>query len=107
MDNNELADTVTVQVSNQGINCDVSVSDQMDMKNSLFYPNPAESVIYLNPSFDKNSVVEVFDISGRQLRSFDLNRGYTLSLDELHSGIFLLRITLPDEKILYGKIKKK
>jgi hypothetical protein len=106
LENNAIADTLTVLISNQGTNCDVS-SDQMDFSNRLFYPNPAENTIHLNGSIDQNSMVEIFDVSGRQLKIFDLKRGYVIPTDDLHSGIYLLRITLPDGKILDGKLKKK
>jgi hypothetical protein len=54
------------------------------------YPNPSSGLLQLN--FNQNFTLEVFDVSGRLLRSMPCYSGNTvIDLSELNNGLYLLR----------------
>jgi hypothetical protein len=54
------------------------------------YPNPSSGSLQLN--FNQNFTLEIFDVSGRLLRSMPCYSGNTvIDLSELNNGLYLLR----------------
>lgn len=60
------------------------------------YPNPATSIIHVNPGTMSNVQVELFDISGRLVeKSFNKGAGniFTLSTDGINRGVYTVRVS--------------
>jgi chitodextrinase len=106
-DNHELSDTVTVQITNQGVDCPATgIGDFADGNNVLFYPNPATEKIYINSSLDSRSKLEITDSSGRTVFRNDLNNGYEIRVSNFNPGLYIIGILKPDGTTISGKFQK-
>ena len=106
-DNHELSDTVTVQVTNQGVDCPATaIGDLPEGSQILFYPNPATEKIYLNKALDDRSQVEIFDSSGRTLYSNYLHNGHEIRVNNFNPGLYIIGILKPDGTTISGKFQK-
>jgi len=106
-DNHELSDTVTVQVTNQGVDCPATaIGDLPEGNQILFYPNPATEKIYLNASLDSRSKVQIMDSSGRTVFRNNLNNGYEINVNNFNPGLYIIGILKPDGTTISGKFQK-
>jgi hypothetical protein len=106
-DNHELSDTVTVQITNQGVDCPATaIGDLPEGNQILFYPNPATEKIYLNASLDSRSKIEITDSSGRTVFRNDLNNGHEIQVKHFNPGLYIIGILKPDGTYLSGKFQK-
>lgn len=83
----------------------LSIEDSLIQNSISIYPNPTSGKVYLNGNgeFDINSV-EIFDLNGRNLRSYqELNDRDFLVLQDIKSGVYLLRM-YSDNDVLTKKI---
>ena len=83
----------------------LSIEDNMIQNSISIYPNPTSGKLYLNGNggFDISSV-EIFDLNGRNLRSYqELSGRDFLVLQDIKSGVYLLRMHF-DHDILTKKI---
>jgi len=66
------------------------------------FPNPASDVVHvqLKNSDGKNSFVNVFDLSGREVLVQKLNSDGTINVSDLVSGVYLLQLKKPNGEIL-------
>ncbi len=104
-DNPEVFDEVTITLSNQGSNCEVSVEDQDDSGIRIF-PNPAGTTLQVQgipPGFRRISVT---DLWGRECLSRQ-KAGASLSLDisGLEKGIYFLKISDSDRSHIRSFVK--
>jgi hypothetical protein len=106
-DNHELSDTVTVQVSNQGIDCPSTGIADKDVKDlNLFYPNPVSEKIFINKNLDGHSFIQIFDNTGKVVHQNYLDISYEIPVKAWKSGLYIIRVTKPDNGSLSGKIQK-
>ena len=106
-DNHELSDTVTVQVSNQGLDCPTTgIADQDVQELNLFYPNPVSEKIFVNKNLDGHCYIKIFDSMGRVVYQNYLNKGYEINLNTWPPGLYIIKVTKPDNSTLSGKIQK-
>lgn len=106
-DNHELCDTVTVQITNQGIDCPATgTGDFADGNKVLFYPNPANEKIYINTSLDSRSKIEITDSLGRTVFRNDLNNGYEIKVSNFNPGLYIIAILKPDGTAISEKFQK-
>lgn len=106
-DNHELSDTVTVLVSNQGIDCpSTSITDLNVQSLNLFYPNPVTEKIVLNKNLDSQSFIKIFDSIGRVVYQKFLNSGYEIPVAHWQPGLYVIQVINPDKTSLSGKIQK-
>lgn len=76
--------------------CLVSINDLFDQHNVLFYPNPANDMVYIT-GLTKITRVQLFDVRGRLLRSLSPASDWLeMPLQGLANGIYF--INLVDEK---------
>lgn len=73
------------------------------------YPNPADKKVFLNlkQSFNKESNIQIYDISGRLKYQQSLKPGIEMmeiNTTELPPGIYLLRLEIKDGKSIIEKI---
>jgi hypothetical protein len=107
-DNHELTDTVTVQISNQGIDCPATNSELIDLEGgNLFNPNPVSEVLYLNKNLDSRCYVQLFDHAGRVVYQNYLHSGYEIPVNALLPGMYIIAVLTPDGKYISEKLMKK
>lgn len=72
-----------------------------------YYPNPAQSKLYLNYSPDVQPArIELYDLQGRTVRS--QHKGLeSLNMEGLPSGVYTMRVTLEDGKVFSDKVVKE
>jgi hypothetical protein len=83
----------------------LSIEDNLFQNSISIYPNPTSGKVYLNTNgaFDI-SKVEIFDLNGRNLKSYqELSGRDFLVLQDIESGVYLLRMHF-DHDILTKKI---
>jgi hypothetical protein len=105
-DNNAIGDTVRINITNQGSNCDVSTDSFSCDDYMLYYPNPVSDSFIVNKLIHENSTFELYDLGGRKVLQHPLNLGYAINIDDLLSGIYLIRVITPEGKELRGKLNK-
>lgn len=88
-----LKDTVTTDIS-LGIFIDISV-----------YPNPVSDRLYIKQPLNTKSVVEMFDVNGKQIFNKLLDTNF-IDISELQSGVYIVKIAFSGN-IQYRKIVKK
>lgn len=66
--------------------------------NLKLYPNPATSYIYLN-GVSNNSIVSIFDMTGRKIRSFSYSVNQEINLLGLRKGTYVVKILNPNNTI--------
>ena len=69
------------------------------------YPNPANSFItvHLDNIMSANATVSVLDLYGRELKKIQINGPTTIPIEDIHSGIYFLKVT-DGNSIRTGKI---
>jgi len=81
---------------------EVNIDNLIEAGSVVLYPNPATSVLTLS-NISKDAKVEVYNISGQKYKTVT---GNTLSVGELATGTYLLRIT-DNGKIIQKKFIKQ
>lgn len=66
------------------------------------YPNPANETLNIQTDL-QNFTVEIFDISGRFIRSAQMMGSNTLAVGELNNGIYLLRLRNTEGQLLQAQ----
>jgi len=62
-------------------------------KEFIFYPNPAKDELVLKYNSKENIQVEIFNILGSKVKTFNLYGGQTnINISELENGIYFLRL---------------
>lgn len=71
------------------------------------YPNPARNTLYLKTTFgEKIDKVEIFDLSGKKLKSLFVANVGEVNISDLNTGIYLIKAYIKD-KIFSEKFIKK
>lgn len=76
-------------------------------KELVIYPNPASNVFYLSVDDNEfnNGILEIYDLTGRLKKQQILNLGSnSINIQELSSGMYLVRIKSAKGKIQTGKL---
>ncbi len=80
-----------------------------DSKGIFFYPNPAHDFVKLNVNIDEVSTIEVFNVNGEVIKTFQskgVSTKQSFDISELEKGIYLIRLTSPTHLITKKIIKK-
>jgi len=104
-DNIFIADTVTIEIINQGIDCDVSVDDIWENGRAFVYPNPVNDVLYVSEDINERVIIEIFDINGRMILRRKLEEGYAINTANFANGLFMVRLIDPSGKVTQGKVQ--
>jgi hypothetical protein len=88
------------------INCDGGQNLARNSKNKIkekftIYPNPAQDFIYFSPEIKEDLIVEINDLSGRQLKKTRINQN-RIDISNFGPGIYFYRIN-SDEGKFNGK----
>ena len=83
----------------------LSIEDNMIQNSISIYPNPTSGKLYLNTNGEFDiSKVEIFDLNGRNLRSYqELSGRDFLVLQDIKSGVYILRLYFEND-VLTKKI---
>lgn len=76
---------------------------EIESNNITFYPNPAEDLIYIKGDVAK---CEIYDIVGKCVKTISANVE-EISINDLQSGIYMIRIYGNDGNILTKRLTKK
>lgn len=74
-------------------------SAQKDLK-FLFYPNPANDMLYLQTEYIENAELSLTDISGREVKRLKLEQMQSINIRDLKSGIYFISVD-QNKKTLY------
>lgn len=91
-------------------NCNLTNIEELALENFKLYPNPTSA--WLNVEFDllsSNDIeINLFDVVGKvqNITTTKINRGLSLNLENIPSGIYWLQLTL-DRSVLTRKIVKQ
>ena len=61
-------------------------------KDEYVYPNPTNGVLHLSNKISKSSSIEIFDSLGRLQKSFKNMSDTEININDLSSGVYLLKI---------------
>jgi len=80
----------------------VSNTEELSKEKITIYPNPIESTDQLNISTKlKNYIVLVYNIIGQLIHSDkNLNNNYSINLEKMNSGIYIVEVSSPNGKTL-------
>ena len=87
-----------------GDNCTLSVDDTI-LKNSIsLYPNPVKAFLNIDSTI-KLSKIEIYSVIGKKLLEFNSNLE-NINLEELSSGLYLIKISSEKGKLITKIIKE-
>ncbi len=73
----------------------------------LVFPNPAKQIIHIkSPVSLKNSLIEVFSAYGSRVKHLVLSDN-SLNIEDLHPGIYILKIRIKDEYVIIKRLVKE
>ncbi|MFN8207701.1 MAG: T9SS type A sorting domain-containing protein [Bacteroidales bacterium] len=90
LDNKDAHASYALGISNQGLNCGVGVED-LAGGGGLFYPNPANDVLYLN--LKAGQEMSIMDMTGRIVKTVPGDNVASVSLKDLYEGVYLIRFS--------------
>lgn len=106
-DNHDLSDTVTVTITNQGLDCTTAVGDLQKADNVLFYPNPANEKLFFDNQLDSQSVLKIYNSKGQLVIEKKLSDGYEVTVKYLKPGLYIVGVLKPDGTFSTDKLQKK
>ncbi len=78
----------------------VGINEYSNSLDANIYPNPAQNVIYFATKADKVNSVQIFDINGKLVRSFNVTNDIsTLDISELSNGMYTYSIIAKDRSV--------
>ena len=87
--------------------CSLENNEEPLLKPYAFFPNPVDDRLYMEFSPDITpSVVELYDIQGRLVRSQGKGLG-SIDMSELPTGTYTLRIVMEDGTSYSDKVVKQ
>ena len=92
----------------QGDRDGLSSSIEIENNNLKLYPNPVTSVLTIElEKFEENAIVEITNTLGQVIRQKTLSSNIIeLSMDDLSSGIYLVKIKIGDSQYVQKVIKQ-
>lgn len=96
------AGVVTVNFSSNPM----AVSD-LDTKEIRIYPNPVSDNLTINSTSNDILQIEIYNLHGSKVKSFQVNGKQSVSVSELASGNYLLRVINKENKSSFTKFEKQ
>ena len=73
----------------------------------LCYPNPSSDFLHIETSYEKNTLVQVFDLTGQKIMESCFNdQHFQLNISNLSPSIYLLKISQGEESSFIKFVKK-
>ena len=80
-----------------------TASAQMERKNDLVqvsvFPNPAADFIALNNDDNAKNIL-VFNLIGRKLKHFDVEKGEHYDISDLPNGLYMIQVVNKNNKVV-------
>lgn len=77
------------------------------LQSILCYPNPSSDLLHIETSYEKNTLVQIFDLSGRKVMENCFNYlNFQLNISNLSPSIYLLKISQGEEFFFIKFVKK-
>ena len=96
--------TITSDTAFMAIFSPASSLQEVNAREFALYPNPAKSFVTLEfEALDENTLLQIFDINGRKVRTFDLKAGQeTLRIDlgDLPKGVYTIMVGNATKKLI-------
>lgn len=70
----------------------MNVFDQNSSVKSVVYPNPSQNNIHIIPKSNSKQVYEIFDVTGKIVKSGNFVSNEPISISQLAKGVYILRI---------------
>lgn len=104
---NENTGTAIVTVGDPENYCTLNISNiSLDGSVSV-YPNPTEGLLSIASADINIDSAQVYDISGRLIKSFDVNNtDYTLDITEFNSGMYIVKLYSGKSTLIKQIVKK-
>ncbi len=108
---NDNSGTWSSSAGNDGVftilgTCNLMAVENQELEDFTFYPNPVKDKIFLK-AIRKIEEVAIYDISGREMEKIRPNSfEQTFMMDELPSGIFIMKIKIDGSVGIYRIIKE-
>lgn len=80
---------------------------ELSQVDSKLYPNPANSIIYIESSFDGAVGVQVFDLTGKLILAETLDAISSINISKINSGVYFYVINNTDGVTSSGKFIKE
>ncbi|GGZ86077.1 aryl-sulfate sulfotransferase [Algibacter mikhailovii] len=81
----------TIETGSSNYNCQLLSANRNDFKNITIYPNPVEHNLHLK-SIKTIRKVEIYDIFGKLVKTYNANNIKTLNVSYLKTGIYLMKL---------------
>ena len=79
----------------------LNVNQSNGLNNLTFYPNPAKKNIYFKWNTQDGFKVELFDVSGKALKTYNLTKQQpTINITSLPQGIYFMKITKQHQTVV-------
>ena len=72
--------------------CEIVNVPELEKKNLTVYPNPATNHFTINTGNDEKASIQLFNIVGQQVYSETFTGSTTVSVANLHSGVYMLKV---------------
>lgn len=83
-------------------------TNQFDLQEVMVYPNPTRQQINLSHKNGFIKEVKIFDLCGKEVKKISVNNTQSvLSIDDLPSGMYMLKILCNNGESIYKKIVKQ
>ncbi|MEW6772861.1 MAG: S8 family serine peptidase [Bacteroidota bacterium] len=82
-----------------------SIKENDKLSSLKIFPNPASDVLNIQ-SFYMIKEIELVDVCGRkvEMNNFDKNYQFTININKLNEGVYLLKLLLENENVIYSKV---
>ena len=74
-------------------------------KNQIFYPNPADNMIYFKEAFE--GTIGVYSLNGQLIQESSKLSTKSYDVSKLNTGVYLLKYTNNNGAVSYNKLVKK
>ncbi|WP_111683919.1 endonuclease [Winogradskyella tangerina] len=82
-----------VRFDNMSWTCGLLNTPEYDLDNVRIYPNPAKDILNIDLQNNVDTTIEIYDILGKRILKRQINSEKRLNIQDLKSGIYILKIT--------------
>jgi uncharacterized protein (TIGR02145 family) len=86
-------------------NNSASIATSIKSADIIFYPNPANEILYVENYNHANTLVQIFDLQGKQILIKHIDSG-TVNISTLKNGVYLIKLTDSDHVLITKLIKE-
>src|SRR5690554_199044 len=95
-----------VAIDNLSWNCSTIGVEDFTLNGLSIHPNPVDNVLHIQFKDSKETQVDIFDILGKKVFTRTLQQSQSIQLDNLKSGIYIMKLTQGNTSITKKLIKQ-